>query len=333
MARLRTAFIGCGGIANAHARALSATGRTELAAFCDIMPERARAFSDQYTQGKAPTYTEWHEMFKKERLDAVYICLPPFAHTDEVQVATKHGVHVFIEKPIALDMATAERMVKAVKAAKVKSQVGFCLRFGGASQEIRRMATSGEAGKPGLFVGRYFCNSIHSAWWRDKSRSGGQVVEQIIHVYDLARFFMGDVAEVFCAMDNLFHRAVRDYTVEDVSACVLRFKNGAIAAISATNGAIPNQWLSSAEVVFQNRTVYLSDANNATIHFTDAPFRSRSVVQSENDMMIAESLDFIEAIEKDRETTVPIIEGAKTLEAVLAAGRSAETGRPVKLGR
>jgi len=333
VATLRTAIIGCGGIAHAHARALGASGRAQLAAFCDIMPERARSFSDQYAQGKAATYGDWHEMFKKERLDAVYVCLPPFAHGDEVQAAARHGVHVFIEKPIALDMETADRMVKAVKAAKVKSQVGFCLRFGGAAQEIRRMAVSGQAGKPGLFVGRYFCNSPHSAWWRDKSKSGGQVVEQIIHVYDLARFFMGDVGEVFCAMDNLFHRGLRDYTVEDVSACVLRFKNGAMAAISATNGAIPGQWLSSAEVVFQNRTVYLSDANNATIHFTDAPFRSRSVIQSENDMMLAESLDFIEAIEKDRETSVPMIEGAKTLEVVLAAGRSAETGRPVRLGR
>ena len=333
MATLRTAIIGCGGIAHSHARALAATGRAQLVAFCDIMPERSRAFSDQYSAGKGATYADWHEMFKREKLDAVYICLPPFAHGDEVQVAAKHGVHIFIEKPIALDMATADRMVKAVKAAKVKSQVGFCLRFGGASQEIRRMVDSAEAGKPGLFVGRYFCNSLHSAWWRDKSRSGGQVLEQIIHIYDLARFFFGEVAEVFCAMDNLFHRHVRDYTVEDVSACVLHFKNGAVATISATNGATPGQWLSNAEIVFQNRTIYLSDTNNAAIHYTDKPFRSCSVISAENDVMLAENLDFIEAIEKNREPSVPMIEGARTLEVVLAATRSAETGRPVKLGR
>lgn len=333
MPRFRTAILGCGGIANSHARALVSVPGVELAAFCDIIPQRAQDFSERYTGGKGKVYTDFHEMFKKERLDAVYICLPPFAHSDEVEAAAKRGVHVFIEKPIALDMDTANRMVRAVKRWKVKSQVGFCLRFGEASQAVKAMVESGESGRPGLFVGRYFCNSPHSPWWRDKSKSGGQIVEQIIHVYDLARFFCGEVEAVYCGMGNLFHTRMADYTVEDVSACVMQFRNGAVGTIAATNGAIPGQWLSAGEIVFQNRTVYLHNANSATIHKTDDLSGSTVQVSSQKDMMLAETLDFLEAIEHGREPSVPMSEGARTLELVLSARKSGETGRVVRLGR
>ena len=333
MPRFRTAILGCGGIANSHARALCSLPNVQLAAFCDIIPERAHDFSGRYAGGKGAVYADYHDMFEKEALDVVYICLPPFAHTVEVEVAAKIGVHVFIEKPIALDMDTADRMVKAVRRGKVKSQVGFLLRFGEASQAVRAMVDSGESGRAGLFVGKYFCNSPHTPWWRDKSKSGGQIVEQIIHVYDLARFFFGEVDSVYCGMDNLFHKRMADYTVEDVSACLMQFRNGAVGTIAATNGAIPGQWLSGGEMVFQNRTVYFHNANSATVHKTDTPSGSTVQISSQKDMAVAEAVDFLEAIQSDREAGIPMSEGAKTLELVLAARKSGETGKVVRLGQ
>ncbi|MBO3800167.1 MAG: hypothetical protein FGF52_03845 [Candidatus Brockarchaeota archaeon] len=128
---------------------------------------------------------------------------------------------------------------------------------------------NGEAGQAGLFLAKYYCNSLHSPWWRDKSKSGGQVVEQIIHLYDLSRFLIGEPKSVYCVMDNLFHKNVEGYTSEDVSIALIKFKDGCLGSISATNFAIPDRWLYEFEAVTDSLTAYFTDANNAVFTRTD----------------------------------------------------------------
>ncbi|HDI00437.1 MAG TPA: Gfo/Idh/MocA family oxidoreductase [Firmicutes bacterium] len=328
----KVGFLGCGGIANAHARVLTDLGdRVRLVAFCDKVEEKARRFNREYADGKGKVYTDFHRMLEKEKLDILYICLPPFAHTDEVEAAAERGVHIFIEKPIALEVEAARRMTEAVERAGVKSQVGFQLRFGEAVRVVKGMLDSGEAGRPGLVEARYFCNSLHSPWWRDKSKSGGQVVEQVIHTFDIIRHFLGEPEAVFSFMDNLFHRDLSDYTVEDVSATVVKFKNGALATVAATNGAIPGKWISDYKLVAEKVTVYFEDANHAVIHHTDSPYERVTSVSSERPLQKAAAEDLLKAIEDDRDTLVPIREGAKSLELVLAVARSGETEEVVRL--
>jgi predicted dehydrogenase len=326
----RIGFIGCGGIANAHARALaSLKGRVEMIAFCDIDEERARWFSQTYAEGKAKVFTDYRKMYEEVKLDIVYICLPPFAHKDEVDIAAEKGIHIFIEKPIALDMETANRMVKAVEKGKVKSQVGFMFRFGDAVEEVKEMLKS--YGPVGLMMGRYMCNSLHSPWWRDKTKSGGQIVEQIIHIFDLIRYFMGEPETVFARWNNIFHKDVPDYTVEDVSGTVITFKDGGIATVSATNGAIPGKWIAQLDLIAKGITANFIDANHAIIYQTLKPWEKKVEVASSKDVYLAETLDLLDAIENDRETRVPMIEGAKSLQLVLSAAASAEKGEIVKL--
>jgi predicted dehydrogenase len=326
----RIGFIGCGGIANAHARALaSLKGRVEMVAFCDIEEERARWFSQTYAEGKAKVFTDYRKMYDEVKLDIVYICLPPFAHKDEVDIAAEKGIHIFIEKPIALDMETANRMVKAVEKGKVKSQVGFMFRFGDAVEEVKEMLKS--YGPVGLMMGRYMCNSLHSPWWRDKTKSGGQIVEQIIHIFDLIRYFMGEPETVFARWNNIFHKDVPDYTVEDVSGTVITFKDGGIATVSATNGAIPGKWIAQLDLIAKGITVNFLDANHAIIYQTLKPWEKKVEVASSKDVYLAETLDLLDAIENDRETRVPMIEGAKSLQLVLSAAASAEKGEIFKL--
>ena len=88
MARVfRVGMIGTGGIANRHATILQKLVRTELVAFCDIVEEQARQFNEKYADGKGKVYTDYHVMLEKTPLDVVYVCLPPFAHSDEVEAA------------------------------------------------------------------------------------------------------------------------------------------------------------------------------------------------------------------------------------------------------
>jgi predicted dehydrogenase len=331
MPKLRIGFLGCGGIANAHAKTLVQLPAAKLVAFCDIERDRAERFSRDYAGGEGAVYTKFREMYDSADLDAVYICLPPFAHTYEVELAAARGLHVFIEKPIALDMRTANRMVQAVAKAKVKSQVGFVFRFGDAVNRVKAVLDSGEAGPAGLIIGKYLCNMHGNAWWREVKTSGGQIVEQIIHLYDVIRFLMGDVAVVSTGAGNFFHRREKDYTIEDVSASLLSFKSGAFGLVAGSNGAIPTQWMVSYELIAQKRTAIFQNANTATIHHTDAGHAHQVSISTDKDLMKAENMDFIEAVLKDRPTHVPMLEGAKSLELVLAAVKSAETGEPVRL--
>jgi len=326
---LKVCLIGCGGIAEIHAHVLSGIGEVQLVSFCDIVEEKARMFNNRYAGGKGRVYSNFAEMLEKEKPDAVYVCLPPFAHRDEVELAAGMGIHIFIEKPIALSMEKARSMVAAVKKHGVKTQVGFQLRFGAAVEFFKGMLEKGEAGQAGLFLAKYYCNSLHSPWWRDKSKSGGQVVEQIIHLYDLSRFIVGEPRSVYCVMDNLFHKNVEGYTCEDVSTALIKFKSGCLGSISATNFAIPGRWLYDFNLVTSNMTVFFTDANNAVFTRTDRSWGESLTVSSDKNLHEAITRDFLNAVKNDTPTRASIEEGAKSLNFVLSVRKSAEEGREI----
>ena len=332
MERLRTAILGCGGFANVHAKNLiTLPDQIELVAFCDHHEENAHEFSAKYNDSKGAIFTNFQELFEKTDLDLVVINLPPFAHSDEVEQAAEHGVHILMEKPIALSSEHAWRMVEAVEQAGVKTQVGFRFRFGAAIERLKEWITSAEIGPVGLMSARYFCNSLHAPWWRDRSKSGGQLVEQVIHMVDLMRYLMGEPVSVYSRQENLFHRDVSDYTVEDVSATVFGFQDGAMGVIYATNGAIPGKWINDYRLVAQNLTAEFSNANNAQFHFTaETPIRTETI-SSEKNVHLAELQDLLTAIHTNGQTRTPLREGAKSLDMVLAATRSAEVHQEISL--
>ncbi len=332
MKRLRTAILGCGNFAHRHAQNMKAVlEEVEMTAFCDHHDWNARAFSERYTEGEASVFTDPRAMFEKADLDLVVICLPPFAHSDEVELAAEHGVHMLLEKPIALSAEQAWRMVEAAESARVKTQVGFMFRFGAAVERLKELMLSGRAGRPGLMSARYFCNALHAPWWRDRNKSGGQLVEQVIHMVDLMRYLMGEAVSVYSRQENLFHRALPDYTVEDVSVSVFGFQSGALGVIYATNGAIPGKWINDYRTVTQKLTAEFSNANNAFLHFSaETPARTETI-SSEKDLYLAELQDLLNAIRTDGQTRTPIREGAKSLDLALAAVRSAETRQELSL--
>jgi predicted dehydrogenase len=327
--KFKVGIIGCGGIASAHASRLSEMPDVQLTCFCDVIKERAEGFANKYG-GRA--YVDFHDMLTKEPLDSVYVCLPPFAHSDEVEIAAERGVHVFIEKPIALDMKTAGRMAEAARKHGIKTQVGYLSRFGAAVERAKELIDSGKAGDIGLVLGRYFCNFIGGDWWRDKSRSGGQLVEQSTHLYDVVRYLCGDVERVYTEMGLMFWKGAPGMTSEDTSATVLRFKSGAMGAIVATTWAYSgDRWAMDWAIVSRNYTVEFESANSATFYSTRKPSVVEKVSAHDKDLMVFETRDFLDAIKHDRETRTPISEGAKTLELTLAAVRSAESKAPVHL--
>ncbi len=332
MPPLRTGILGCGGFAHRHAQILAALpDDVEMVAFCDRNEWKARAFADQYTGGRGAVFTGHQALFDRAALDLVIICLPPYGHTDEVEQAAARGIHLLIEKPIALTSKHGWRMVEAAERAGIKTQVGFMFRFGEAVERLALMLESGEAGRPGLISARYFCNALHADWWRAREKSGGQLVEQAIHIFDLLRFLFGEPAGVYSRQENLFHGDVPGYTAEDVSATVVSFANGALGVVYATNGAIPGKWINDYRAVTSRLTAEFASANQATFVFTAEPERESLVIASDRDFRLAQTQDLLRAIRTGGETRTPLREGARTLDLVLAAVRSNEQRAEVAL--
>jgi len=327
MKELKVGFIGCGGIAKGHATRLSTLSEVRLKAFSDIVEEKAREFSRQHGGN---VYTDWRAMMDREALDIVYVCLPPFAHTDEVMVAAEKGVNIFIEKPIALELALAKRMAEAVRKQGVKSQVGYNCRFGYGVEKAKSIIESGEAGDVGLAFGRYWCNFLGGSWWRDKKRSGGQIVEQATHLYDALRYLCGDIERVYCETDKRFWVDVPDLTIEDVSSTTFRFKSGGVGSIVSTTGGVPNRWWFHWLIAAKNYTFESQDTATLTLYTTQTPVRMESTSE-ERDTYLLESKDFVKAILENGETRTPITEGVKSLEFTLAAMKSMEERCPVAL--
>ncbi|MBS7656473.1 MAG: Gfo/Idh/MocA family oxidoreductase [Candidatus Bathyarchaeia archaeon] len=327
MKKLKIGIIGCGGIAGVHAERLKTLPEVELTAFADIVEANAKTFAQKY---KGTSYSDWQKMVDKEKLDIVYICLPPFAHTNEVEVAAEKGIHIFIEKPIALNMKLARTMVSAVEKHHIKSQVGYCQRFSHSVEEAKRLIQTGEAGEPGLAVGLYWCHFLGGEWWRNKNKSGGQIVEQSTHLYDALRYLCGDVDEVYGQMNIKFWTDIPDLTTEDVSSSTFRFKSGAIGTISATTWGAASQWWLRWIIAAKNYTLVCENSDALTLYSTTKADEIKTTTE-QRDVYLLEAKDLINAVLNDGETRTPIQEGAKTLEFTLAARTSMETGKPVKL--
>ncbi|MDX1416000.1 MAG: Gfo/Idh/MocA family oxidoreductase [Candidatus Promineifilaceae bacterium] len=330
--QLRIGLLGCGSFAQRHAQNLQILpDEVEMVAFCDRNIGKASEFAQQFGRGEAAVFHDHQEMFNQTLLDAVVITLPPFAHSDEVAMAAERGIHVFIEKPIALRAEDGWRMVEAAEQAGITTQVGFMYRFGEAVETLKSFIDDGTAGPVGLMSARYFCNSLHAPWWRDRERSGGQLVEQVIHMVDLMRYLMGEPLTVYSRQENMFHRDVPGYTAEDISATVYGFPSGGVGVIYATNGAIPNRWINDYRVVSQKITADFNNANNATLTFTADPQCPPLVITSERNVHLAEMQDFLQAIRNGGRTRTPIREGAKSLDMALAAAKSARERGEINL--
>ena len=328
---LRAAVLGCGGFGRRQAGVLAALPEhTALTAFCDRNYHKARAFSDELTGGRAAAYTDHRRMMADTKLDVLVVCLPPSGHTDEVELAAHHGIHLLLEKPIALTAADAWRMVDAAERAGIKTQVGFMFRFGAVVEAFKSLQDGGDTGPVGLFDAQYFCNALHAPWWRERDKSGGQLLEQVIHHVDLLRHLMGEPDRVYARMANLFHAGVPRYTIEDVSVTVASFPGGPLGVLRASNAAIPGRWAKAFGIIAQNVTVTATDHNNGQIHFTSED-REPLVIASERDAYTAQMLDLIGAVREHRATRTPIREGALTLDLALSAVKSAELGREMAL--
>lgn len=319
---MRIGILGPGGIAAKHAAAAQVLGH-ELVGSVGRDLGRTQTFAATHG-GEA--FTDLDQMIDAVAPELLIVALPPFVHGGEVEHAAARGLHLLVEKPLALDLATAERMVAAVEAAGVVAANGFIYRFGDAI----RAWEQADAGRVGLYAGAYHCNALHAPWWRDEARSGGQLVEQVIHQVDLIRVLMGEPDTVYARRANLFHRGVEGYTGEDLSAVVFGWDDSRTATLNASNIATPGVWWKEWRVYAERMTGAFSGWNDAVLTPTFAgaePVR----VAGATDVFQAQLADVVEAIEQRRAPRVTLRDGAITLKLALAARNAAAERCEVQL--
>ncbi|MHA6795474.1 Gfo/Idh/MocA family oxidoreductase [Pseudonocardia bannensis] len=226
-AKCRIGFVGTGSVAHRHARILSGFDDVVLVAATDVDPDRTAAFCRGY--GGRPERDV--EALLRHDLDAVYVCVPPFAHgTPEEQLADA-GVALFVEKPPARDEATAERIGGRLADAGTLARVGHHWRLG----RPVRQALEVLAGRTVRLVhGRWVDRVPPVSWWAHPERSGGQVVEQAVHVLDLARVLVGEVTEVHALPAGSPPGPNGDPVVDAATAAILRFDGGAVGTLGTT---------------------------------------------------------------------------------------------------
>ena len=321
MEKYNVGILGAGFMGKTHAGSLSKLDNVKVTAVCDIS-ENLIADLNEATGCSATAYTNFDNMLANENLDILYVCLPPFAHNGEVEKAAAKGIHLFLEKPIAIDSEKAEKMVAAIEANGVKSQVGFHMRFRKSIQKLKKMIDDGSAGKATLFAGRYWTNMDGSEWWRDQSKSGGQIFEQIIHIYDLATYLFGETTNVSGIVSNICHNGRKDYSIEDTSVGVLNFANGAAGVVTGSNCAVPMHFFGDFRVVCENVSLDYSctgqtwvDPDKSILYYGED---KRDDFVEDSDPYLLETQDFINAICEDRNTCTPARDGLNAIKLVEA---------------
>ncbi|OGG51905.1 MAG: hypothetical protein A3F84_02835 [Candidatus Handelsmanbacteria bacterium RIFCSPLOWO2_12_FULL_64_10] len=193
MKPVRLGFIGLGHIStHAHLPGLAPlieAGEVVLRAFCDVSEENVKKQAEVFKPGAV--YTDHRAMLEKEGLDAVYVCIPPTLHTDEVLTTVEKGVAVFVEKPQTLDLAQAVRFDAAVRKAGVVSQVGFMSRYYPSSEKVRDLLR--ERTPRHAQVQLFYGGKPIRYWTSRYELCGGSFVENTIHMVDLLRYFLGDI--------------------------------------------------------------------------------------------------------------------------------------------
>lgn len=317
---IRLGFIGAGGIAHRHFDVLAQMEDVRIAAIAD--PDAGRAATAAAALG-AEAFPDHEAMLAGIELDAVFICVPPFAHGAAERACLALNLPFFVEKPVTLDLALAEELAGEIERRGLITAVGYHWRYLDTVEAARAELMRNPAH---LMTGFWLDQTPPPPWWWDEGRSGGQMVEQASHIIDLARFLAGDVTEVFGATARRDRDDFGGLSVATASAATLRFASGAIANLSAT-----------CLLRWNHRVGLHVFSDGLAIEITDHDVmidvgKGRPVRPAQGDPVWREDRDFIDAVQgKCNHIRCPYGEALKTHRVAHAVARSAREGEIVRM--
>lgn len=221
---IKVVIIGLGKMGMSHCSILGAHPDVEVVAMCDTDSLLQSAFK-KLTSIKC--YTDYKKMIEEENPDAVYVVTPTKLHYEMVMFALDHGCHVFCEKPFSLNYEEGRIMVEAAKARNLVNQVGYCNRYVGTFNEMRRLLNAGVIGKPFHFMGENYGPVVlkrkGGTWRSTKSNGGGCLFDYAAHILDLINYVFDDVA---VDAKGTFMPSIFSTDVDDAVYSTLIMKSG-----------------------------------------------------------------------------------------------------------
>lgn len=331
--RLRVGMIGAGRIGKVHAETVAfGLPEAELISITDVNRDAAAQLAGRC--GIPAVAASSEEILADPRVDAVLICSSTDTHATLIAQAARAGKHIFCEKPVALDLAKIDAALEEVAKAGVKLQIGFNRRFDANFARVRQAVATGEIGAPRL---------VHIVS-RDPAPppvayvkvSGGMFLDMTIHDFDMARFLIGDeVDEIFVSGGVMVDPQIGAAGDLDTALIVLRFRNGVIGTIDNCRQAAYGydqrvEILGSlGSIATENR--YPNQAVVSTGKEVRKDLPLNFFMERYRESFAAELRAFVEAVIQNRPTPVTGEDGRVPVVMGLAARKSYDERRPVRL--
>ncbi len=336
---LKFGIIGCGRVAPRHAQSLAQLPETQLVAVADVKANRVQHFAKKY--GANP-YIDYHKMLAQPDIDAVNVCVPSGLHASVAIDVMQAGKHVLVEKPIALNLADADRMIATARETGRLLGVVLQNRYNAPMQQVYQLLSDGRLGQ--LYLGSvcvrwyrpqsYYEDDWHGTWAMD----GGALMNQSIHHIDALQWFIGPVKSVYAYTATLAHKI----ETEDVGIAVLRFRSGALGTIEGSTLTWPQNLEGSLSLFGEHGSVKVGGTalNRITLWKVDGELeREAEILTSQRvdpptvyGYSHREAIqDFAQSLIHGRQPSMSGSEARKSLALVLAIYESARIGREVVL--
>jgi predicted dehydrogenase len=332
-------IIGCGRIAPRHAQSIHQVAHAHLVAAADLKANRVEHFAQEYG---CAAYTDYHALLHRADVQVVSVCVPSGLHAQVAIDALQMGKDVLVEKPIAINLADADRMIATAESTGRKLGVVLQNRYNHPLQALRGAIDEGKLGP--LHLGNacvrwyrpqsYYEDEWHGTWAMD----GGALMNQSVHHIDALQWLMGPVASVYA------YTATRAHTMEaeDVGVAVVRFVSGALATIEGSTVTWPQNLEGSVAVFGAHGSVKIGGTALNRIEL----WKVAGELEQEAELLTSQRVDppsvygyshrevirdFVQAVLEDRPPDTPGAEARKSLALVLAIYASAQSGREVHM--
>lgn len=320
---LRIGVIGAGRMGKSQTDLLREMDGVNVVAACDLLPERANAMADAW-DGRA--YTDYEQMLAAEELDGVYVCTETYRHGDPALAVVQAGIPLFLEKPVELDLAKAGQLLRESESRDVPVCVALHWRYTKGHEAAAWLME----GKPVSMVNlRWYWTRPPVRWMWEREKAGGQIVDQNIHLIDLAQSLVGDIESVFAFYNRGQTNFDEGFDNWDGYAVNFRHKNGAVGLCAGTYSLFPEIQIGpSADFALRDELIRVTDQGAAR-------FNKEGVEewQNEGPFRLGVNAAFIEAIRTGNPAHIrsDLRTGIRSTAAALAANHSAETGEVVNL--
>jgi myo-inositol 2-dehydrogenase/D-chiro-inositol 1-dehydrogenase len=319
---MNIAFIGTGGISRSHASGLAKRDDCKFVGAYDLLTNKAQAFAAQHG-GMA--YGSVSEMLDGAKPDAVWVCLPPHGHGEAEMALAQRRIPFLVEKPVSNSLDTARRILDEVERTGTVTAVGYMNRYRRSSNRAKEILAQDPAV---LMHGAWIGGTPGVAWWRVKTQSGGQIVEQTTHIFDLARYLLGEPTSVYARAARGHVKDMPNYDVEDASIVAIQFANGVVGNLMSCCASRAGGGVHLTISTVHNYMTFTGWEHSLVIR--KSPIEEEHISGEPNIFEIEDDA-FIRAVRTTDATSIksPYRDAVRTLAFCLAANASLDTGEIV----